>query len=114
MFFTHLLDEVLRAKRTRREIERRECLSRVFEALSTLAREIPFDEAYVFGSLAKPGRFVKGSSDVDIGFIGLRDEHFFRAGALLSTMLCSDVDVVQLEGHPLAERVKEEGIRWMH
>lgn len=56
---------------------------------------------------------MKGSSDVDIGFVWLRDEHFFRVGAFLSTMLRSDVDVVQLEGHPLEEKVKGEGIRWM-
>ncbi len=52
-------------------------IKKLFNTLDTLSREIPFKEAYLFGSIGKPYRFSK-DSDVDIGFLGLKDEHFLR------------------------------------
>jgi hypothetical protein len=110
-FSTHLLDQALARKRERREQKRKDFLETVFRTLEELSREIPFEEAYIFGSLAKPYRYSEGS-DVDIAFLGLKDEDFFRAMAFLSDKLGTDVDVLQLEGHRLRERILKEGIRW--
>jgi uncharacterized protein (UPF0262 family) len=50
--------------------------------------------------------------NIDVGFVGLHDDHFFRAMSFLSAELCADVDIVQLEAHRLGEKIKGEGTRW--
>jgi len=110
-FSTWLLDRAIAKERQGRERQRRERLEALFQALEKLSRQVPFQEAYIFGSLAKPYRYFD-ESDIDVAFVGLRDEDFFRAMAFLSRELEADVDVVQLESHPLREKIVKEGIRW--
>ena len=83
----------------------------VFAALEDLARQIPFTEAYIFGSLIKPYRY-SPHSDVDLAFRGLHNKDFFPAMAFLSRKLQTEVDVVQLETHPLKAKILQEGVRW--
>lgn len=99
---TFILDEVLERKRAEREKERLKLVERITKALDQLSRRIAFNEAYIFGSTAKPQRFLR-DSDIDIGFVGLKDEDFFKAMAFLSSLLGRDVDVLQLEGHRMEE-----------
>jgi len=110
-FSTWLLDQAIAKERERQEQQRRERLGAAFQALEKLARQVPFQEAYIFGSLAKPHRFFK-DSDIDIAFVGLKDENFFQAIAFLSRELGRDVDVLQLEEHPLRDKIVREGIKW--
>lgn len=110
-FSTHLLDRVIAKKREKREQVRRDRLSACFKALDKLSCLISFEEAYIFGSLAKPYRFYR-DSDADVAFIGLSNKDFFQAIAFLSRELSTDVDVVQLEKHFLKELIIREGIRW--
>ena len=110
-FSTHLLDRALAEKRERRERQRQERLTAVLHALDELFHEVSFEEVYVFGSLAKPYRYFD-ESDIDIACIGLRNEDYFRAVASLSRKLDAEVDVVQLEEHPLRKKIIREGIRW--
>ncbi|GFP39274.1 hypothetical protein HKBW3S47_00973 [Candidatus Hakubella thermalkaliphila] len=49
---------------------------------------------------------------MDIGFVGLRDEDFFKAMSFISREIGVEVDVIQLEGHRLEARVKREGLKW--
>lgn len=108
---TYILDEVLAEKREKREKIRRQQVKKVFAALDKLAGVVDFQEAYIFGSLARPYAF-NPESDVDIGFSGLKDEDFFKTIAFLSNVLGREVDVIQLEGHRLKNKILREGIRW--
>lgn len=110
-FSTSILDEVLMRQKKEREEQRLRLLDRIHEAISQLSTQVAFQDAYVFGSVVKPHRFIP-DSDVDIGFIGLKDEGFFKAMAFLSEVVGRDVDVLQLEGHRMEWKVKREGIRW--
>ena len=110
-FSIHLLERALARRRESREKRRQECLVVALRALEELSREIPFEEAYLFGSLTKAGRFFEGS-DLDVAFVGLRDEDFFRASAFLWRAMGTEVDILPLEDHPLKEKVLKEGIRW--
>ena len=105
----YLLEEALQARKELRERKRKDTLIALSRALQKLSRMVHFDEVYVFGSLAKPHRY-HGRSDVDVAFVGLRDEDFFTAMAFLSQELETDVDVVQLEASPLREKIRKEGI----
>ncbi len=110
-FPTHIWEQALAQQRERREQRRQELLRAVSEALTELSRQIAFEEAYLFGSLTQPDRFYEGS-DVDIAFVGLRDDDFFQALAFLSRRLATNVDIVQLEKHSRREQILQEGTRW--
>ena len=110
-FSTQLLDKATADLRRRREQQRLDRLSAAFAALERLSARISFREAYIFGSLTKPHQFRTGS-DTDIGFIGLEDKEFFPALAFLLHELGTEVDILQLEGHRLREKVISEGIYW--
>lgn len=110
-FSCDLLNAVQRARRTRREAQREALLKQVWELLPRLAARIQFEEAYVFGSVLNSKRF-QDDSDVDVAFVGLQDEDFFPTMAWLSRELGREVDVIQLEGHRLANKIRKEGLRW--
>lgn len=111
-FSTWLLDRVKEREREQRERHRARLLHELEEALARLARKTDFQEAYIFGSVIRPGEFIPGVSDVDVALAGLKDEDFFSVAAFLSACLGCDVDLVQLEGSPLEDRIRREGVRW--
>ena len=91
-----------------RERARLDVLSRVVEALHLLEERYCWKEAYLFGSLTRPGRF-HPDSDVDIAIRGLNKfEHFAFVGDL-SMLLQRPVDVLRLEDSPLAESIVSKG-----
>lgn len=110
-FSTHLLDHALVREREEREVQRQKQIALVLKVLDDLSQVVSFEQAYIFGSLAKPYRFFR-DSDVDVAFLGLRDEDFFQVIAFLSRELGRDVDVIQLEDHSLRDKVMLEGIQW--
>ncbi|MDO8445649.1 MAG: hypothetical protein Q7T53_06055 [Deltaproteobacteria bacterium] len=110
-FSTALIDKTVKRKSKEREERRLQLIGRLFDILNRLSKGVSFDEAYIFGSLIKPYRFSE-LSDIDIGFIGLKDEDFFMTISFISDEIGLEVDVMQLEGHRLADKVKREGIRW--
>ena len=110
-YITTLLDEAVEKKRRNQEALRQRLLEKLFDALDRVSKELVFEDAYAFGSVTKPFRFSE-ISDIDVGFIGLDDRDFFKMMSYLSAKTGLDVDIVQLEDHRLAEKVKREGIRW--
>ena len=111
IFKTGLLDEVIEKKKKDREDLRLHMIEKILTAIDRLGGEIAFDEAYLFGSVTKPFRFFE-NSDIDIGFVGLDNSHFFKAMSYLSEETGHDVDIVQLEDHRLVDKIKRGGVRW--
>ena len=111
IFKTALLDEVIEKKRKKQEELRLCMIEKIMTVIDKLSEEIAFEDAYLFGSVTKSFRFSE-RSDIDIGFIGLDDRHFFKVMSLLSEEAGRDVDIVQLEDHQLADKIKRGGIRW--
>ena len=110
-FSTVLIDKTIARKRKEREAKRLQFIERLFDILRRLSKSVSFDEAYIFGSVIKPHRFSE-LSDIDVSFIGLKDEDFFKTMSFISNEIGLEVDVIQLEGHRLADKIKREGIRW--
>ncbi len=106
-----LLDEVIEKNRKRQEERRLWVIEKILTAIDKLSEEIAFKEAYLFGSVTKPFRFSE-RSDIDIGFIGLDNRHFFKVMSYISEEAGRDVDIVQLEDQRLAAKIKKGGIRW--
>lgn len=111
MYSTSLLDEVIEKRKVEQEHQRLLMVERIFSIINRLSGEIAFEEAYLFGSVTKPFRFSE-RSDIDAGFVGLKNSHFFKMMSMLSEATGHDVDIVQLEDHRLADKIKREGIRW--
>ena len=110
-YITTLLDKAVEKERTERETLRLRALEKLSDALARGSKELAFEDAYIFGSVTKPFRFSE-ISDIDVGFVGLNDRDFFKMMSYLSAETGFDVDIVQLEDHRLADKVKREGIRW--
>jgi predicted nucleotidyltransferase len=105
---TALLDEYRKGKKQKAEILRNEMVKRIHDALFELSKKIHFKNAYIFGSILKP--YFSDESDIDVAFEGLKNEDFFKAMAFLSDHLGRDVDVIQLEGHRLRDKIIKEGV----
>jgi len=108
---TYLLDKFLEDKALRREELRLAIIDKTKDILKEASSLFDFREAYLFGTITKPYRFHE-DSDVDIGFVGLKDEHFFSILAYISRNLQRDVDILQLENHRLKDKIMREGIPW--
>jgi predicted nucleotidyltransferase len=106
-----LLDKVIEKNRKKQEDRRLWVIEKILIAIEKLSEEIAFNEAYLFGSVTKPFRFSE-RSDIDIGFIGLENRYFFKVMSYISDEVGRDVDIVQLEDHRLADKIKRGGIRW--
>lgn len=109
-FSTKILDDIVAEKKKQRESERKNLIVKIFSTLNKLSKKVQFDDAYIFGSVAKPYKFTK-QSDINIGFIGLSDDDVVKSIAYLSRKLEIDVDVVQLERCRFAKKIME-GIKW--
>jgi predicted nucleotidyltransferase len=106
------LKKAIKEKRDKRETLRKKVLAEIFEALDSLYVRVKFDEAFLFGSVTRPYAFNE-TSDVDIGFLNLKDEDFFSSISFLSERLGRDVDVVQLESvEGLRQKVLKGAISW--
>jgi len=108
---TYLLDKVLQRKKVEREKLRLMSIEKVKKVLKKMSENISFKEVYLFGTITKPYRFSE-ESDIDIAFVGLRDDDFFFVLAYLSRNLGRDVDILQLEKHRLREKIIKEGVGW--
>jgi len=109
-FDTSVLDEALAERRRQWETLRQTRLAEVTRQLEVFGSAHGVTEAYVFGSLAQPGRFTD-HSDIDIA-ITMPSEKFFELAAELSRALHTDVDLIPLERCHFADKIRREGIRW--
>lgn len=110
-FSTKVLDDHLLLQKEKREAKRLEKIQEVFSALDASAKKFSFQKAYLFGSLARPGRF-DSQSDFDIAIEGLASEDFISALSFLSSFSGGEVDLVRLEGFKWKEKIIKEGIPW--
>ncbi|MEW5957102.1 MAG: nucleotidyltransferase domain-containing protein [Chloroflexota bacterium] len=77
-FDTSILDAALAQRRAENEQERQAMLARVLRLLDELGPDYGIRRAYVFGSLARPGRFGP-HSDIDIAVEQIDPGQFFEA-----------------------------------
>jgi hypothetical protein len=110
-FDTSLLDAEMVRQKAAQEHKRRTVLDQVLGLLDELGPRYGICQAYVFGSVTRPGRFGQ-ESDVDIAVERIAPAHFFDALSALSMALERDVDLVELRKCPFAHRIRDQGIRW--
>jgi predicted nucleotidyltransferase len=107
---TSVLDQARAAQRAEWERRRQVMLVCVLSVLDEWLPRFGVREAYVFGSLARPGRYHDGS-DIDIAVVWDGTDFFDMAGEI-SHQLGQDIDILPLEQLPFADKIKEEGVKW--
>lgn len=110
-FDTHLLDEALAQRSVRLEEERQELYHKTVGALEQFHMAYAIRYAYIFGSVTRPHRFHE-HSDIDIAIKTERPELLPEAIGRFSSFLQRDVDLINLDTAPFADRIQREGIQW--
>lgn len=110
-FDTSVLDQAIAERSARWEAERQDLLARLLHWLDEHGRRYTLSQAYIFGSIARPGRFTD-RSDIDVAVTVLPDTPFFALMAALSTAMGRDVDLIDLNQCHFADKIQREGILW--
>jgi predicted nucleotidyltransferase len=110
-FDTSLLDRVLEERRAEWERRRQAMLAQVLAVLDAVAPKYGVSEAYIFGSLAKPGRY-HDQSDIDVAVKWTDQKDFFGLAGDVSGKLGQDIDILPLDEIPFADAIRREGILW--
>lgn len=110
-FDTSILDQALAERRAEWERRRLAMLARVIAALEEVVPAFGVRRAYIFGSLAKPGRYHE-RSDVDVAVEWPGAGDFFDPAAEVSRRVGQDIDILPLERIPFADKIRREGILW--
>ena len=109
-FNTGVLDRVLARKRRERETLR---LAVQAQALKLLDESpVALDEAILFGSLVRPGRF-SARSDVDVAVPDLEPRDFFTLMGHLEEGLEREIDLVPIDTCHFADSIRRTGLRWI-
>ena len=93
------------------EQKRKRTTHEIDHALEKLMKRYSWDEAYIFGSVAKTGKFHSGS-DVDIALSGLNKFDYYAFVGDISELLNKRVDVVLLEECSFRRSIMKKGIKW--
>lgn len=111
VFSTAVLDQTIAARQEKWEAERQALLARLLAWLDENATDYGVTQAYIFGSLAQPGRF-SDHSDVDVAVVDVANGRFFAFAAALSLLLEREVDLLELHTCHFAAKIKREGVLW--
>ncbi len=101
----------LQRRQAANEAERCRILADLLAWLEAHAAEHGIEQAWVFGSVTRPNRFV-AHSDIDLALIEDSNMRQFQIIAMLSLWLDRDVDVILLDDCPFADKITREGIQW--
>jgi uncharacterized protein len=104
-FKTNLLDAALARRREDNEAQRLATIKQAIYWLETEGEQYGINQAYLFGSVARPYQFTR-NSDVDVAVEQFNPEDFFVAMAALSETLERDVDLVDLSKCHFAHRIR--------
>ena len=105
------LDDIIQERRFKLEQERKDLIVKTEQWLDEFAPEFGIDEAYIFGSVTRVGKF-RQHSDVDVAVENINPEQYCLAISLLSTYLERDVDIIRLNDCHFSDRIRQTGILW--
>ena len=108
-FNTDVLDRALERQRTEREKLRMAVRARALRLLDE--SPVDLDEAILFGSVVRPGRF-DARSDVDIAVPDLEPRAYFALMGHLEEGLEREIDLVPIDTCHFADSIRRTGLRW--
>ena len=108
-FKTDVLDRIRARQRQEREQLRFAVQARALCLLDDAP--VGIDEAILFGSVVRPGRF-HARSDVDVAVPDLEPRAFFALMGHLEEGLEREIDLVPIDACHFAESIRRTGLRW--
>ncbi len=108
----YLLDAALDRQRRVNEQERLALIDRALAWLDTHGQSYGINQAYLFGSVLRPGQFTE-HSDLDLAVEQIEPTLLFSAISALSTAAEREVDIIELSKCHFAERIRQRGRAWM-
>ena len=108
-FDTDVLDRALARKRRERETLRLAVQARALQLLDK--SPVALDEAILFGSVVRPGRF-SAHSDVDVAVPDLEPRDFFTLMGHLEEGLEREINLVPIDTCHFADTIRRTGLRW--
>jgi predicted nucleotidyltransferase len=105
------LDDIIQERRFKLEQQRQDLIIKTKEWLDEFSTEFGIDQAYIFGSVTRAGKFHQ-NSDIDVAVENINPEKYCLAISLLSTYLGRDVDIIKLNNCHFGDRIRQTGIRW--
>jgi predicted nucleotidyltransferase len=108
-FDTSIRDRAVKQRRERLEQERRALLGVVEKTLRENREKYNIREAYITGSLLQPHRWYT-LSDIDVA-VGGCSQHIFSIMGELEEATEKEVDVIDLDGHPLPDWVRKRSLK---
>lgn len=108
-FNTDVLDQAIARKRREREALRLVVQVRALQLLDE--SPVALDEAILFGSVVRPGRF-SPRSDVDVAVPDLEPRDFFALMGHLEEGLEREIDLVPIDTCHFADSIRRTGLRW--
>ena len=108
-FDTDVLDRALARQRREREALRLAVQARALQLLDE--SPVALDEAILFGSIVRPGRF-GARSDIDIAVPDLEPRDFFTLMGHLEEGLGREIDLVPIETCHFADSIRRMGLTW--
>lgn len=108
-FNTDVLDRALARRRREREALRLAVQTRALQLLDE--SPVAVDEAILFGSVVRPGRF-DARSDIDIAVPDLEPRDFFTLMGHLEEGLGREIDLVPIETCHFADSIRRMGLTW--
>ena len=108
-FKTDVLNRAIARKRREREALRVAVQARALQLLDESPVEL--DEAILFGSVVRPGRF-SARSDVDVAVPDLEPRDFFALMGHLEEGLEREIDLVPIDTCHFADSIRRTGLKW--
>ena len=108
-FKTDVLDRAIARKRREREALRLAVQARALRLLDE--SPVALDEAILFGSVVRPGRF-SARSDVDVAIPDLEPRAYFALMGHLEDGLEREINLVPLDTCHFADSIRRSGLRW--
>ena len=108
-FKTDVLDRAIARKRREREALRLAVQARALRLLDE--SPVALDEAILFGSVVRPGRF-SARSDVDVAVPDLEPRAYFALMGHLEDGLGREINLVPLDTCHFADSIRRSGLRW--
>ena len=110
-FSTAKLDQILSDRQVKIEQDRLLLLSKILQWLEEFNTCYGIEQAYIFGSIFRPGKFHQ-DSDIDLAVSQINPDDYCTVISLLHQYLGREVDLIILDTCHFSNRIRDTGLLW--
>ena len=110
-FSTTKLDQILSDRQGKIEQERLLLLNKTLQWLQEFSTLYGIEQAYIFGSILRPGKFHQ-NSDIDLAVSQINPDDYCTVISLLHQYFGREVDLILLDTCHFSNRIRDTGLLW--